>query len=127
VKITYFDKEAVSEALSEFLKELEKRSPEIKRIILFGSFARGECVPGSDIDLLIVLRESNIPFLERIPKYMPSHFPVGVDVFPYTEGELREMLNSGNFFVKRALEEGIEVLHDKRHATNIIAKARKRK
>jgi hypothetical protein len=37
------------------------------------------------------------------------------------------MLNSGNFFVKRALEEGIEVLHDKRHATNIIAKARKRK
>jgi predicted nucleotidyltransferase len=111
VKITYFDKEAVSEALSEFLKELEKRSPEIKRIILFGSFARGECVPGSDIDLLIVLRESNIPFLERIPKYMPSHFPVGVDVFPYTEGELREMLNSGNFFVKRALEEGIEVLH----------------
>lgn len=109
VKITYFDKQAVSQALSKFLNELERKNPEVKRIILFGSFARGECVPGSDIDLLIVLRESNIPFLKRIPKYMPSHFPVGVDVFPYTEGELKEMFRSGNFFIKRVLEEGIEV------------------
>jgi hypothetical protein len=41
-------------------------------------------VPGSDRDLLVILRESEESFLKRIPRFLPSRFPVGVDVFPYT-------------------------------------------
>ena len=81
-------------------------------MILFGSFARGESVPGSDVDLLIILRDSTLSLLERIPRYMPTHFPVAVDVFPYTEDELQEMINQGNFFVRKALEEGKELFHN---------------
>ena len=110
VRINYFNKEAVEKALKKYLKELEEGHPEIKKVILFGSFVRGESVPGSDIDLLIILRESKYPFLERIPPYLPSKFPVGVDVFPYTEEEIEKMKAEGNFFIKKALEEGKEVL-----------------
>lgn len=109
VKITYFDKEIVWNALKQFVRELVKNNPEIEKILLFGSFAKGESVPGSDIDLLIVLNASDKSFLNRMAKYMPDKFPVSVDVFPYTRKELEAMVKEGNFFLKQALKEGISL------------------
>ena len=106
VKITYFDKQAVEKALRKYLSELDQKYPEIEKVILFGSFLQERSVPGSDLDLLLVLRESSLPFLERIPHYMPSSFPVGVDVFPYTQEEITRMTKEGNQFLKQALEKG---------------------
>jgi len=79
VRIRYFDKRLVEESLRRYLKEIE-----VKRVLLFGSFVRDECVPGSDIDLLLILSASEETFMERIPRFLPSRFPVGMDVFPYT-------------------------------------------
>ncbi|MBI4288151.1 MAG: nucleotidyltransferase domain-containing protein [Chloroflexi bacterium] len=90
-------------------KKMARQFPEIERILVFGSVARGQAVPGSDVDLLIVLKESSERPLDRIPRYIPSRFPVGVDVFPYTRQELDEMVGQNNFFVKRALKEGVEL------------------
>lgn len=77
--------------------------------MVFGSFARGDAVPSSDVDLLLVLDRSELSFLDRIPICMPSRFRVGVDGFPYTRGELEDMLAEGNSFVASALEEGMEL------------------
>jgi len=110
VKISYFDKKAVWDSLKKFTGQLKKKHPEIERIIVFGSLVRDDCVPGSDVDLLIVLNKSDKPFLERITDYMPSKFPVGVDVFPYTSQELKTMIKEGNFFLKTALEQGRSLL-----------------
>ncbi len=109
VRIRYFDKKLVEESLRGYLKEMEEKHPEVERVLLFGSFVRNECVPGSDIDLLVILSESEESFLERIPRFLPSRFPVGVDVFPYTAEEVEKMMREGNFFIRRALEEGVEV------------------
>ncbi len=109
VKIFYFPKKAVWSALRTLSADMAGEFSEIERIVVFGSLARDEAVPGSDVDLLIILKESSIPILERIPKYAPNHFPVGVDVFPYTEDELEIKLKDGDFFVKRVLKEGIEL------------------
>ncbi len=109
VRIRYLDRAAVEEALREYLGDLAARHPELERAVVFGSFARGDAVPSSDVDLLLVLDRSELSFLHRIPIYMPSRFPVGVDVFPYTRGELEDMLAEGNGFVASALEEGTEL------------------
>jgi len=106
VKISYFDETAVRKALKLFLAELEEKHPEVEKVLVFGSFVKGECVPGSDIDLLLILKESPVPLLERLPRYMPSSFPITVDVFPYTREELAKMRADGNTFIKRALAEG---------------------
>ena len=119
VKISYFDKEAVWDSLKKLAAQLKKERPEIERIILFGSLVRDDCVPGSDVDLLIVLGKSDKPFLERITDYMPSKFPVGVDVFPYTKKELKAMIKEGNFFIKTALEQGRSLFHLNQSKTNI--------
>jgi predicted nucleotidyltransferase len=96
----------VLQALELFLSELPAKYPEVEQVLLFGSFSRGESVPGSDVDLLFILRESAIPLLYRIPRYMPHSFPVAVDVFPYTRDELDKMVADGNRFIIRALREG---------------------
>jgi predicted RNase H-like HicB family nuclease/predicted nucleotidyltransferase len=109
VEIEYFPKDQVWEALRTFVRELRRHHPEIERVIVFGSLVRGDAVPGSDVDLLLVLRESNLSFLDRIPRYLPSRFPVGVDVFPYTREELERMLNDGSPFVREVLARGDEI------------------
>ncbi len=109
VKIFYFPKKAVWSALRSLSADMAREFAEIERIVVFGSLARDEAVPGSDVDLLIVLKESPLPLLERIPRYMPTRFPVGVDVLPYTNHEMEGKLKEGDFFVKRALKEGIEL------------------
>ncbi len=116
-KISYFNKDKVSRALESYVARLAKRHREVEKVLVFGSFARGECVPGSDIDLLLILQESNAPILDRIPKYMPDSFPVGVDVFPYTKHEITDMVRRGNAFITKALQEGV-VIFDRSQRRN---------
>jgi len=62
----------------------------IKKIVLFGSFAENRAVPGSDADILIVLKADSRRFIDRILYYLDafSELGIGVDVFPYTVDEL---------------------------------------
>lgn len=109
VSVTWLDRAAVLEALRREVQVLARVRPEIQRVVLFGSLATGSAVPGSDADLLIVLRSADRPFLDRIPLYTPEGCPVGVDVFPYTQDEIERMLAGGNAFVRQALNEGVEL------------------
>jgi len=53
---------------AEVLKqELEKEGIKVDAIYLFGSYARGEFLRRSDIDLIVISRDfSEIPFLRRL-------------------------------------------------------------
>ena len=95
------------EKLRTVARRMKARHPEIEDVLLFGSLAREEAVPGSDADLLVILSSASQPFMERIPRYLPVGLPLGVDVFPYTRDEIDRMLAEDNHFVQRAMEEGI--------------------
>ena len=109
VKVTYLDQQAVQERIRRAVDDLASHRPEIKRVLLFGSLAAGRAVPGSDADLLVVLEYSDRSFLERIPLYTPAGCRIGLDVFPYTEAEIESMRVSGNWLIRRALAEGVEI------------------
>lgn len=87
VTVFSLDEEVVRDVLEEWLTEVRER-PEVLAVVLFGSFASNRAVPGSDLDLLIVLREDSRPFLDRTLDYMPDVLPLPVDVFPYTLEEI---------------------------------------
>jgi len=106
VKITYFDSGAVARALEDHVRSLVARHPEIEEVVLFGSLVTGTPVPGSDVDLLIILGSADGPFLDRIPAFLPSRFPVGMDVFPYTRAEVERLTSEGNAFIRGAIREG---------------------
>lgn len=107
VKVTYFDKDLVRAAVDEYVRSLAARRPEVEEVLLFGSLINGIPVPGSDVDLLIILKGSDCPFLERIPAFLPTGFPVGMDVFPYTRAEIERMKGEGNSLVIGALRDGL--------------------
>ncbi|RDV81212.1 nucleotidyltransferase domain-containing protein [Ammonifex thiophilus] len=102
MKVFWLEREKLIEALKEEAERLGRENPNVKKIVLFGSLAEGRAIPGSDADLLIVLTESDSPFLERLAEWsakMKIDFPV--EVFPYTQEELHLPL------VRTALESGI--------------------
>lgn len=109
VSITYFDRDGVRRAVDDYVRTLAARHPELEEVILFGSLVEGTPVPGSDVDLLVILATSSQTFLDRIPAFLPSGFPVGVDVFPYTRAEIERMKADGNPFVLGALRRGESV------------------
>jgi predicted nucleotidyltransferase len=87
------------------------RAVDPERIILFGSYARGEARPDSDLDLLIIergplgqgrTRHSEIKRLRRAL----WDFRVPIDILVYTEGEIAAWRNSINHIIARSLREG---------------------
>jgi uncharacterized protein len=107
VRIHWLDSKRVMERLRVVARQMKARHPEIEQVLLFGSLARGEAVPGSDADLLVVLSSASQPFMERVPRYLPTGMPVGVDVFPYTQEEIDRMLAEGNHFIEQAMKDGM--------------------
>lgn len=95
------------ERVREAVQQLASRRSEIEQVLLFGSLARGDAGPGSDVDLLVLLQESSVPFLDRAVLYRLSGVGIGVDIFAYTREEFEEMMREGNSFLKQALREGI--------------------
>lgn len=76
-----------------------------KKIVLFGSLARGDVARSSDIDLIVVL---DLPgrFMDRLTAvYEALDVNVGVDALVYTSEELAELAASRPF-IQHALREG---------------------
>ena len=107
VRVFWLDRPQVLERLRAVAERLQQNHPEIEQVILFGSVARGDAVPGSDADLLLVLKECGIPFLERGVRYRITDTGIDVDLVVYTRRELDAMLEEKNAFVTQALREGM--------------------
>lgn len=94
----------------ELLDEIVRRILEVgapQRIVLFGSHARGDARPDSDLDLLII-EESDLPRYRRAPRYLRilvGLFPAK-DVVVWTPTEVDAWRNVPNAFVTGALRNG---------------------
>jgi predicted nucleotidyltransferase len=89
------------------LSEIRRRLAEmgVQKAILFGSLARDEVTPFSDLDLIIV-QETDARFLDRLePFYAGLDLRVDADILVYTPEELAE-LQTWNPFIQQAMREG---------------------
>ena len=110
VKLFWLDLDEVQSRLLTAAQQLTDKHPEIQEVWLFGSVAQGRAVSGSDADLFLFLKESDVPFLERSAYYQPEFCGLGVDLFAYTQKELEEMAGTGHPFLKRITTERICLL-----------------
>ncbi len=92
--------------------------PAPMRLVLFGSRARGEARPDSDIDLLVVMPQPALTPQDRQVALQalrgalrPLRLPVGVDLVVVGQDDARKLAGSRWHVVARALREGQE-LHD---------------
>jgi predicted nucleotidyltransferase len=91
VVIKSTNQETISRAVVRYVAELRTKHPEIIRVIWFGSRVTGIPLPGSDVDLCLILSDSDKLPHERISDYLPVGFPVGVDLFVYTQEEFERL------------------------------------
>jgi hypothetical protein len=109
VRVFRVDRDGCLDRLRAGARRLLDLVPDVVEVRLFGSLARGEEHPGSDADLLVVLRGSALPFPDRAPP-LHAHLTgigLGCDLFPYTEAELERLLREGNPLVRAAMAEGV--------------------
>jgi predicted nucleotidyltransferase len=82
------------------------------RVILFGSAARGEMGPNSDVDLLIIMPDgTRRRDASRKAFRALSGLGIAKDVVVVTESDLKEFGQNPSLVIKPALEEGREVYH----------------
>lgn len=110
VNVTYLDGEAILEQLRQASRRI-RQNPNVVNVYLFGSFTRGDYVPGSDADIAIILKRDDRRIMDRIPEFLAffDEVDVGVDVFPYTEAEFEHMKSADNPFIQEILSNGVEL------------------
>lgn len=102
-------KRARLEAEAARITEALTRMPGVRKVLLFGSLARGAADRRSDLDL-IVIQETTLPFLERSRAIFNYARPeVAVDLLVYTPSEFEEIRE--RVFFRQALADAV-VLHE---------------
>ena len=80
-----------------------KNDPRVRKVLLFGSLARGDARDHSDDIDLIVVKDTQMRFLDRLDEFYDDAREA-MDILVYTPQEFEEMKERP--FVKRALREG---------------------
>lgn len=102
-------RDEVERALRRWAAAEGQRHPEQLAVGYFGSYARGDHGVGSDIDVVVVVRESARAFHERPLGWDATTLPVPADVLVYTVTELRAVEASGAGFGRRLRDETVWV------------------
>ena len=60
---------------------------DLEAVGVFGSYGRGDAGVGSDLDLLLVLRQCDLPVWERMRRWDTSTLPLATDLLVYSRAE----------------------------------------
>lgn len=114
VQVAFLNRENAIRELIDRARALVVHDPRVMAVGLFGSLARGQALPSSDADLLIVLHvHSNPRWFDRISDYDSAFENTGlpVEVFPYTWQELSRRVSQPGM-LRTALRESIPLAGD---------------
>ncbi|NLO05016.1 MAG: nucleotidyltransferase domain-containing protein [candidate division WS1 bacterium] len=103
------------EAVHEVIRKIvEGYDPE--KIIVFGSYARGDWNDDSDLDVLVVKDTEERPF-DRIGSVSVFCWPreLAMDILVKTPGEIEDELRKRELFTREVMREGI-VVHERASA-----------
>ena len=108
VKVFWLDRSLLKSRIMQAVTKLSREHEAVTQVVLFGSVACDRAVPSSDADILVVVRDSDTPFLDRSSLFRGyfSDIGVGVDLFVYTQ---QEVASSRIPVAVTALRTGIEL------------------
>lgn len=104
------ERETVDAAVRRWVREASRERPDLLGAAYLGSYARGDWGPGSDVDLLLILREGEGTEEARSSDFDVTELPVPADIIVLTREEWEWMRREDRRFVRVAQEEGVWVL-----------------
>jgi len=109
----------LNKKLKQIIKDLNPYQPD--KVILYGSYAKGNPKKESDIDLLII-KKTDKDYFENVreicqllrPKkyYGTSKYIKGIDPIIYTPSQIKKRIMINDFFIKDILKEG-KIIYEK--------------
>ncbi len=98
------DPEATNARVRQVVDDLKRYCP--RRIILFGSAARGDADEFSDLDF-VVIKATNQSFLERMREVaLMTTGPGAMDFFVYTPEEWARLQEQKSPFAEQVIQDG---------------------
>ena len=85
-----------------------------QRILLFGSHARAEAGPDSDVDLLVVMPFTGRPVDKSVEIRIKSRPAFAVDLLVRTPEQIQQRLDMGDDFIRGILQCG-KILYEAAH------------
>ena len=85
------DAQTVDKAVRRWAEDINQNRKDVLRIGYFGSYARGDWGVGSDLDLIVIVKRSDLPFERRSVSWNVTGLPVPVDLLIYTQEEWNEL------------------------------------
>ena len=101
------DKRTIDQAIRNWIDKEKEQHPELISLGYFGSYARGNWGVGSDLDIVGIIDESNIPFEKRALSWDLSELPVPAEIILYTKKEWAQFKSEGRRFIKTLLNETV--------------------
>lgn len=92
-------RDEVDAAFRQWVSEHEQELEGAIAIGYFGSYARDEAGGGSDLDVVLVLKNSDLPFIQRSQRWDFLALPVPVEAQIYTQAEWQQLaVNQPRFY-----------------------------
>ncbi len=92
-------------AIDDVVRQIvEKFQPQ--KIILFGSYARGNPRPESDVDLLVIMNTRLKPVRQEIEICQRIDYEFGLDLLVYTPEVLTRRIELGDSFLREIIRDG---------------------
>lgn len=112
MKAEFLDRDKAIKSLRQAARRLRRSDSRVQQVVLFGSLVKGDYVPGSDADVLVILEAHPRAFMERIPEFRRRFLdvPIDVEVFPYTRDEMAKGQAESGSFIHSVMADPIEVL-----------------
>ena len=92
-------RDAVERELRRWASQTAREHPDLVRLGVFGSYARGDASVGSDLDVVAIIHTSDRRPEERTRGWDTTSLPVPVDLLVYTEKEWARVRTQGRFGV----------------------------
>jgi predicted nucleotidyltransferase len=109
----------IDKILDDLVFSLKPADP--YRIILFGSYARGNQNENSDIDLMVILDDNHVSrtYAERLNKrisirklVLEINRKIPLDILVYSRAELKKIKEHGNYLIDEIEKTG-KILYEK--------------
>lgn len=98
--------------IRDLTEKLVRDLDELREVVLFGSWGRGDAEPHDDLDLLLVVDANFTPGAEsrwevvKKVRAAKAPFPLSVDFRVFSTGEVEKLRHRPNHIVAVAYEEG---------------------